>query len=290
MGKHVFSAPAKLNLFLHVTGRRPDGMHLLESVFILVDLADTLTFEVLPTKDIERTGDMVGDVDKDLCVRAARLLQETYGVVQGIRIDVVKRIPSGAGLGGGSSDCATTLMALNRLWKLNLSKEKLMELGNSLGADVPFFIFGQSAFARGTGEVLQPIDIPQGFWAMIMPPTPTSTHLIFTDPVLTRNTKSLTIANLSDQIRLRWPELPGVNDLEPVAVRVNTQIAEALNALGDKARMTGSGSAVFVRASSADDALAKLQATPAGMRGYVLKTLLKHPFETECFQDTDLIG
>ena len=293
--KHVyrFSAPAKFNLFLHVTGRRDDGMHLLESIFVLVDLCDSLSFEVLSQPDIVRTGDVVGEVDQDLCVRAAKLLQEKTGCKSGVKIDVTKRIPSGAGLGGGSSDCATTLLALNRLWNLNLSKDELMKLGNSLGADVPFFIFGTSALARGTGDILEKIDIPESYWAMIMPETPTSTHLIFRDPDLTRDTKSLKIALLSDQIRLRWPELPGKNDLQAVAVRVNPRIQTALDALGSQARMTGSGSAVFAWAGSEEQALEKLKNTPAGMRGYAFKNLSQHPFEKElkaALYDKDLIG
>ena len=290
MKSYVFSAPAKLNLFLHVTGRRDDGMHLLESIFILIDLSDTLTFEMLPEGQIERTGDVVGDIEKDLCVRAAKLLQEETGCKLGAKIKVTKRIPSGAGLGGGSSDCATTLMALNRIWKLNLSKTRLMELGNLLGADVPFFIFGQAALARGTGDILEPIAVPESHWAMIMPDTPTSTHLIFSASDLTRDTKSLKIALLSDQIRLQWPELPGKNDLQAVAIRVNPRIKTALDALGAGARMTGSGSAVFVWAGSQEQAQEKLKQTPAGMRGYAIKSLLKHPFEKELFQDDDLIG
>ncbi|MDO4936460.1 MAG: 4-(cytidine 5'-diphospho)-2-C-methyl-D-erythritol kinase [Sutterellaceae bacterium] len=278
---YTFSAPAKFNLFLHVTGRRDDGMHLLESIFVLVDLIDTLTFEILSEPEIVRTGDVVGDVNQDLCVRAAKLLQEETGCTLGAKIDVKKRIPSGAGLGGGSSDCATTLMALNRLWNLGLTNERLMKLGNRLGADVPFFIFGTSALARGTGNVLEKIEVPESHWAMIMPETPTSTQLIFRDPDLTRDTKSLKIALLSDQIRLRWPELPGKNDLQAVAVRVNPRIQTALDALGSEARMTGSGSAVFAWASSQEQAQEKLKNTPAGMRGYAFKNLSEHPFEKE---------
>ncbi len=277
----TFSAPAKLNLFLHVTGRRDDGMHLLESVFILIDLVDTVTISVNRTGEIHRTGDVVGDPERDLCVRAAQLLQKECGCPFGADIHVDKRIPSGAGLGGGSSDCATTLMALNRLWDLHLEVSELMRLGNHLGADVPFFIFGCSAFARGTGDKLQPVDIPQSHWAIIMPDVPTSTQRIFQDPGLTRDTKSLTIAVLSDQIRLHWPTLPGHNDLQSVAMRVNPAIECALQSLGSTARMTGSGSAVFSYASSHEEALKKLQHVPAGMRGYAVQTLLHHPFEEE---------
>lgn len=274
---HNLPAPAKLNLFLHVTDRRSDGMHLLESVFVLIDLQDSIDIELLDNKRIERTGDVIGQVDQDLCVRAARLLQSVSHTHLGARIRVRKRIPSGAGLGGGSSDCATTLIALNRLWNLNYSRKKLMELGNRLGADVPFFIFGQSAFAEGTGDKLSQFQVPASHWAVIMPGQPTPTGKIFQSKDLTRDTKSTTIAVLSDRIRSDWPEIPGHNDLEPVAKALNPEIQVALNHLGPKARMTGSGSAVFVWCSSKEDALKQISHVPAGMQGYAVESLGIHP-------------
>ena len=269
-------APAKMNLFLHVVGRRPDGMHLLESLFILIDLADTLDIEVIESGEIVRTGDVVGDPEKDLCVRAARSLRAASGCRLGARIHVVKRIPSGAGLGGGSSDCATTLLALNRLWGLGWGRQELMDIGQSLGADVPFFIFGQNAFAAGTGNELTAFDAPPGHWAVAMPEKPTSTALIFSDKGLTRDTKSLTMSHLSDRMRTQWPFF-GHNDLQPVAARINPQIQTALDFFGPEARMTGSGSAVFVPAASPEDARSKLIGLPTGMHGYATATLREHP-------------
>ena len=296
-------APAKLNLFLHVTGRRPDGMHLLESLFVLIDLADALSIEVLERADIERTGDIVGDPGADLCVRAARLLQAHAGITRGARIHVVTRIPAGAGMGGGSSDAATTLLALNRLWGLNYNTETLIALAAPLGADIPFFIFGRSAFASGIGEKLVAVETPPAVWAVIMPPEPTSTAAVFRDPALTRNTKSLKILDFSDsagaheasgsgygralarQLFACWPDLPGRNDLEAAARRINPGIGAAMRALVQagaspaQTRMTGSGSAVFARAPSEAAARAMLGNLPDGMRGYVAHTLGRHPVE-----------
>ena len=275
-------APAKLNLFLHVTGRRADGMHLLESLFILVDLADELTIERLEDDSIVRTGDVVGDVEKDLCVRAAKALREYAQINLGAAIDVKKKIPSGAGMGGGSSDCATTLLALNRLWELNLSKDELMQIASRLGADVPFFIFGQNAFASGIGEKLTPVAVPPSSWFVVMPAAPTPTAAVFCDEFLTRDTKSLKIALFSEQLLTCWPHLLGRNDLEAVARRINPDVDRALqhlSALGCEARMTGSGSAVFAHMPSFESAQAMLAKTPAGMTGYAVRTLSEHPLK-----------
>ena len=228
----ALKAPAKLNLFLHVVGRRADGMHLLESVFVLIDLCDDIVLEFDPSGKISRTGDVIGDMDKDLCVRAAHRLQQISGTTLGCNIHVKKRIPAGAGMGGGSSDCASTLMGLSKLWGLNWPQEKLMSIGESLGADVPFFLFGQNAFAQGTGGILMPIAVPQAWVAVAMPSKPTSTALIFQHPALTRDTKSLKISALSQQLSSQWPELIGRNDLQPVAVRINPEIGKAPQALG----------------------------------------------------------
>ena len=271
------SAPAKLNLFLHVIGRRNDGMHLLESVFVLIDLVDDVTLELDETGAITRTGDVVGDPNEDLCVRAALALQKASGTALGCRILVKKRIPAGAGMGGGSSDCATVLMGLNKLWKLDWPQEKLQALGNTLGADVPFFIFGQNAFAQSTGDMLAPVAVPEAWAAVLMPSKPTSTALIFRDPALTRDTKSLKISSLSQQLSSQWPELIGRNDLQPVAVRINPEIGKALQALGSGARMTGSGSAVFALFGSEEGAKQALEAVSYPMQGYVTKILQEHP-------------
>lgn len=273
----ALKAPAKLNLFLHVVGRRADGMHLLESVFVLIDLCDDIVLEFDPSGKISRTGDVIGDMDKDLCIRAAHRLQQISGTTLGCNIHVKKRIPAGAGMGGGSSDCASTLMGLNKLWGLNWPQEKLMSIGESLGADVPFFLFGQNAFAQGTGGILMPIAVPQAWVAVAMPSKPTSTSLIFQHPALTRDTKSLKISALSQQLSSQWPELIGRNDLQPVAVRINPEIGKALQALGSGARMTGSGSAVFALFGSEESAKQALEAVSYPMRGYVTKILQEHP-------------
>lgn len=270
-------APAKLNLFLHVVGQRSDGMHLLESVFVLIDLCDDIVLELDPSGEITRTGDVVGDVEKDLCVRAARALQQASGTTLGCRILVKKRIPAGAGMGGGSSDCASTLMGLNKLWGLNWPRKKLMPIGEPLGADVPFFLFGQNAFAQGTGGILRPMAVPSAWAAIVMPSQPTATALIFQHPALTRDTKSLKISSLSQQLSNQWPEPIGQNDLQPVAVRINPEIGKALQTLGSGARMTGSGSAVFALFDSEKNAAEALGSVTYPMRGYVAKILQEHP-------------
>ena len=274
---HNLPAPAKLNLFLHVVGRRADGYHLLESVFILIDLMDSLDFDSLERDAIERTGAVIGDPDKDLCVRAAKLLKERTGCMKGVRINLTKRIPSGAGLGGGSSDAATTLIALNRLWNLALTREQLISLGAELGADVPFFIFGQSAFATGIGEHLAALPVPRSSWAIVMPDTPTGTAGIFADPNLTRDTKSLKMHNLSELIQSDWPRLPGHNDLQPVVEGKSPEVRRALAFLGDGARMTGSGSAVFKHAPDKEHAAAMLSSLYKEASGYAVDTVPVHP-------------
>ncbi len=273
----ALKAPAKLNLFLHVTGRRPDGMHLLESVFVLIDLADDITLTLNAAGEITRTGDVVGEVERDLCVRAARALKKASGTPLGCTIDVKKRIPAGAGMGGGSSDCASVLMGLNHLWQLGLGREKLMALGNTLGADVPFFLFGQNAFARGTGDELTPVAVPDAWAAVVMPSQSTSTALIFQDSCLTRDTKSLKISSLSQRLSNHWPALIGRNDLQPVAMRINPEIKEALDILGPGARMTGSGSAVFALFHDEEGARRALRGVPQSMRGYAARILQEHP-------------
>lgn len=271
-------APAKLNLFLHVIGRREDGMHLLESIFVLVDLKDEITLELDVNGTISRTGDIIGDPEKDLCIKAARMLQKVSGTQLGCRIHVRKHIPAGAGMGGGSSDCASTLLGLNQIWGLNWPQEKLLSLGEKLGADVPFFIFGHNAFAQGTGGILEKIDVPPAWATILMPSSPTSTALIFQDPVLTRDTKSLKIPSLSQQLVNQWPKLIGHNDLQSVAVRINPEIGLALEALGSDARMTGSGSAVFALFKDEASARKALTNIPQNMTGYAVKILQEHPY------------
>lgn len=271
-------APAKLNLFLHVVGRRPDGKHLLESVFTLIDLHDTVDLFRLESPVVERTGDVIGDPDKDLCVRAARLLMEAFNIQSGVRIHVEKHIPAGAGMGGGSSDAATTLIGLNKLFNLGLSRQALMKLGEKLGADVPFFIFGQTGFVEGIGEIITPLEFPTASYAVIWPGKGISTAQIFTAPNLTRNSKSLKIDILSGKALEIWPKLYGHNDLQAVAQELEPRVAESLGMLAcgtSDVRMTGSGSAVFgVIANPSSYTLPKL---PDGWKGFATKSLREHP-------------
>ena len=274
-------APAKLNLFLHVIGRRADGKHLLESIFILIDLADELDFTLRDDGAIVRTGDLECEAAKDLCVRAAAALREAAGKsLAGAEIHVKKRIPAGAGMGGGSSDAATTLIALNRLWGLDLPREELARIGEALGADIPFFIRGKNAFVEGIGEIITPMDVPPAEYAVLWPGRGVSTAKIFSSPSLTRDSESLKIAIFSDLLRNRWPELPGHNDLQKTAVGLEPAILQALDALAPfgEARMTGSGSAVFAlnRTGSAESA-SLMERIPVDWRFFSVRSLPEHP-------------
>ncbi len=274
-------APAKLNLFLHVIGRRADGKHLLESIFILIDLADELDFTLRDDGAIVRTGDLECEAEKDLCVRAAAALQEAAGKPPaGAEIHVKKRIPAGAGMGGGSSDAATTLIALNRLWGLDLPREELTRIGEALGADIPFSIRGANAFVEGIGEIITPMDVPPAEYAVLWPGRGVSTAKIFSSPSLTRDSESLKIAIFSDFLRNRWPELPGHNDLQKTAVGLEPAILQALDALAPfgEARMTGSGSAVFAlnRTGSAEPA-SLMERIPVDWRFFSVRSLPEHP-------------
>jgi 4-diphosphocytidyl-2-C-methyl-D-erythritol kinase len=289
-------APAKLNLFLHVTGRRADGYHELQSVFVPVSLADTLDFESRTDGAIERSGDVIGDPQADLCVRAARLLQVASGTSLGVSIDVEKAIPAGSGMGGGSSDAATTLIALNRLWNLDWPRARLAALAVQLGADVPFFLGPGPAFVEGIGEQLTAAAVRPAWYAVIHPQVHVSTAEIFTDPGLTRDTKLTTIAAFSaaQDARSATSSAPsdpaatkptatgalfGVNDLQPVAIRRAPEIQAALRHLErfGRARMTGSGSAVFAPFDSEVLAREAIAALPAGWSGWAVQGLDEHP-------------
>ncbi|MBN9461851.1 MAG: 4-(cytidine 5'-diphospho)-2-C-methyl-D-erythritol kinase [Burkholderiales bacterium] len=245
-------APAKLNLFLHVTGRRPDGYHLLETVFELVDLCDRVHLQRREDAQIVRLDPLPGvPAQDDLGVRAARLLAAETGCRLGVEIAIDKRIPLGGGLGGGSSDAATVLLGLNRLWDLRLERRQLMELALRLGADVPVFVFGHRAFGAGIGERLRALPAPAAWFVVVAPPVQVPTASVFAAPGLTRDTKALKISGLSRQ-RFVYR---GKNDLEPVVCAAWPPVAEALAALrhaadqcgaqGRLARMTGSGACVF---------------------------------------------
>lgn len=271
-GTDWMPAPAKLNLFLHVVGRRPDGYHLLQTVFRFIDHGDRLRIRVRQDARIQRVNPLPGvPMDQDLCYRAARLLQERGGCRQGADIELDKRLPMGGGLGGGSSDAATVLVGLNRLWGLNRSRADLQDLALELGADVPVFVFGRSAFAEGVGERLRAVTLPPRSYVVLTPPVHVSTQSVFAHPGLTRDTPATTIAPLSEG----W----GHNDLQSVVVALNPVVGEYLAWLGQygDARMTGSGACVF--AGFADRAAAErvLSRLPGEMKGFVADGLDRHP-------------
>jgi len=276
-------APAKLNLFLQVTGRRADGYHELQTAYALIELADWLDFERRTDGTIVRDGDLIGGVKDDLAVRAAHALRQASGTSLGATISVTKRIPAGSGLGGGSSDAATALIALNRLWDLNLPRAELSAMGLQLGADVPFFLHGHHAFAEGIGERVTTIELPATWFAIVWPQVHVSTREIFSDARLTRNSKVTKIANFSAVAADAAGnlELPSslVNDLEPVARRRCPIIDEAIKRLErfGAARMTGSGSAVFITARSREQAELAVADMPSGWRTWVVRRLVEHP-------------
>jgi 4-diphosphocytidyl-2-C-methyl-D-erythritol kinase len=242
-------APAKLNLFLHVTGRRADGYHELQTLFQLIDLCDTVTISVREDGQIERPLGSPGvPVEADLTVRAARALQSATGTRLGVSLKVHKRIPLGAGLGGGSSDAATTLLALNELWSCGLSMSELASLARPLGADVPVFVQGSSAWAEGVGERLTPVALPAKWYVLVYPGVAVSTREVFQSPELTRNSPLITIR--------AFFESGGRNDCEPVVRSRAPQVAQALEWLTRlaPARLTGTGSCVFAACGSASDA------------------------------------
>ena len=237
------AAPAKLNLFLHITGRRADGYHLLQSVFMLLDWHDTLDFELRPAGQLSREDLGAPLPEEDLTLRAARALQQATGTGQGAHIAVHKRLPAEAGMGGGSSDAASCLLALNRLWKLGLPLGALERIGLSLGADVPFFLRGRNAWVEGVGERITPVGVPAARFAVVKPPRGLATKEIFGHATLKRDSDSATISGFAAD-----PWGFGHNDLEPVARQLCPEVGEAIGWLGSqglRARMTGSGSAVF---------------------------------------------
>lgn len=275
-------APAKLNLFLHITGRRPDGYHALQSVFQLLDWGDTLDFTLRDDGLVRRKTDVEGVPEHtDLIVRAASLLKAHTGTPLGVDIEIAKRLPMGAGLGGGSSDAATTLLALNRLWQLHVPRAELQALAVKLGADVPFFVFGKNAFAEGIGEALQQVELPTRWFLVVTPRVHVPTAAIFSDKSLTRNSKPITI---TDFLALQssdagWPESFGRNDMQQVVTRQYAEVAQVVEWFYDvtPARMTGSGASVFAAFRSKVEAEAAQAKLPAGWNSAVAESLDAHP-------------
>ncbi len=264
-------APAKLNLFLHVTGRRADGYHLLQTAMALIDWCDTLHFDLRPGGAISRHDLGVALPDDDLIVRAARTLQSATGTPHGVHIEIDKRIPSQAGMGGGSSDAASTLLALHRLWNLQLPLEALTQIGLQLGADVPFFLSGGNAWVEGIGERISPLEIPAGQFVVVKPPDGLDTRLIFSDATLKRDSEPAILAGFAGN-----PTGFGRNDMQVVAEKHCPGISQALEwlaAQGLNGRMTGSGSAVFAWAP----AEMALNAAPAGFEVRWCRGMNAHP-------------
>jgi len=269
----VVAAPAKVNLFLHVTGRRADGYHTIESLFALVDLADVVTLGVRDDGAIVRANDVAGvPVADDLALRAAHALRLASGLPLGVTLTIDKRIPIGGGLGGGSSDAASVLLALNRLWRLGLPRSELARIGATLGADVPFFVGGDNAIARGIGEQLTAVSLPRTWLLLARPPVAVSTAQIFAAPELTRSAPSAKIDVFSEGY--------GRNDLEAVAAARFPAVAAAIAALksvSPHARMTGSGACVIAAFGNEREAQRARRALPATIVGTVVRTLDRHP-------------
>ena len=265
-------APAKLNLFLHVVGRRADGYHLLQTAFRLLDWGDTLDFTRRDDGVIRRTTDIAGIApEHDLVVRAARLLQAHTGCQLGADIAVHKVLPMGAGIGGGSSDAATTLIALNRLWQTGLGRAELQTLGLQLGADVPVFIFGRDAFAEGVGEALQPLELAPAWYVLVSPGVSIPTAEIFGAGDLTRNTPLIKMTDFAASTTR--------NDLQPVACSRYPQVQSAIDWLGQHApaRMTGSGSCVFAEVASAQHADWVAAQCPPAWTAWKVRSSSRHP-------------
>lgn len=268
----AWPAPAKLNLFLHIVGRRADGYHLLQTVFQFVDLCDTLHLTPRADGRLRLLTPLPGVLpQQDLCVRAARALQVHSGCRQGVDIALTKRIPMGGGLGGGSSDAATVLLALNRLWGLHLPREELAGIGLALGADVPVFIGGRAAWAEGVGELLTPLELDQPWYLIVDCGAAVATAAVFGDPKLTRNTPPITIS--------RFREQATGNDCLAVVRRLYPAVDAAYRWLSDhgRARLSGTGGCLFVRFEDRSRAARVHAALPGAWRGWVVRGLNRHP-------------
>ncbi len=272
MSSQGWPAPAKLNLFLHITGRREDGYHLLQTLFQFLDYGDTLHFTPRSDGEVHRRSELAGvDEEQDLTVRAARLLKEASDCPLGVDIEVEKRLPMGGGLGGGSSDAATTLVALNHLWKLGLTTEQLAQLGLQLGADVPIFVHGHAAWAEGVGEQLSPVDPPEPWYLVLIPDVSVSTAEIFNAPELTRDTPAIKIRDfLAGQ---------ATNVCQTVVAKRYPAVAESLAWLNQhgEAVMTGTGACVFAAFESRQQAETVMAIMPDRWRGFVARGLNRSP-------------
>ncbi len=279
----AWPAPGKLNLFLHVVGRRADGYHLLQTAFQFIDLCDQIRFWQRPVGVIERIGDVPGvPPEQDLTIRAARRLQAASGANgAGVAIEVVKRLPMQGGVGGGSSDAATTLVALNRLWGVGLSLDGLAAIGLELGADVPVFVRGRAAWAEGVGEILTPVDFPEPWYLLVRPDVAVSTAEVFKAPELTRDSPVITIRG--------FLTAGGRNDCEPVVRRRFPAVAEALDWLArfGSARLTGTGSCVYAAMPGEAEAREALARLPARWTGHVVRGLNRSPLAARCELEQD---
>lgn len=269
----TWPAPAKLNLFLHVTGRRADGYHTLQTVFQFLDFGDELAFVVTDDGRIARAAPVAGVAEEsDLTLRAARLLKESCSVKMGARIHLTKRLPVGGGLGGGSSDAATTLLVLNELWGARLSIPELAVLGLKLGADVPVFVRGHAAWAEEIGEILTPVTPEEAWYLVVVPPVHVSTAQVFADPELTRYSPPLTIRDFRAGRGLR-------NDLEPVVRSRYPEVDRAMRLLTEYGvpRLSGSGGCVFLKVTDADRGHEILRRIPKPFTGFVARGCNRHP-------------
>ena len=270
---NFWPAPAKLNLFLRITGRRADGYHTLQTVFQFLDYGDELRFVVTDDGRITRATPLPGVAEeKDLTVRAAHLLKTRAAISQGVQIRLTKRIPSGGGLGGGSSDAATTLLALNELWGVRWPLSDLAGLGLELGADVPVFVRGRAAWAEGIGEMLTPVEPEEAWYLVVAPPVHVSTTQVFADPELTRYSPALTIRDFHEGRGLQ-------NDLEPMVRSRYPEVDRAMRMLAEfgEPHMSGSGGCVFLKVTDADRGRQILERIPKPFTGFVARGMNRHP-------------
>lgn len=266
-------SPAKLNLFLHITGRRPDGYHNLQTLFQLLNYGDTLCFKVRTDGEVTLTPAIPGVAFEDnLIVKAVRILQKYTGSTQGVDIELEKRLPMGGGIGGGSSNAATALVALNYLWQCGLTSTQLQQLGLQLGADVPVFVNAQTAWAEGVGEALQPIEMPQNWFLVVQPDCHVSTQQIFSHKDLTRDSPNIKVAAFLEQ--------GGENACQALVRRLYPQVDEALNWFaehGHSAKLTGTGACVFTQFATAEEARKVLQCLPKHLPGFVAQGVNQSP-------------